>query len=418
MISRKVAFTVVLSVCFLFSNAQNLELKKVEETVRKVADRIVANNAFKFINRKTGEKYNSTKNLALSSDIKSESIYSTWQYANGVIQMGMLELSKSLADKKYSNYVKSNYEFLFDNMGYFERLYKEKGESEWHNRVLILMNSLDACGALSAGLVDHNVLSPRKDYQSYLEKAANYVSNGQQRLQDKTLARPEPREMTIWGDDLFMSVPFLARMGRVTGNQKYLDDAITQVKNFNKYLYDPTTGLYFHAYFDDVKQNGVGRWGRCNGWLAVAQVELLNNLPANHPERKTLIDLLLRQIIGFSRYQDVSGLWHQVLDKPDAYLESSVTCMFIYTVTRAVNEGWIDKSYISIAENGWKGLNTKINEKGEIADVCIGTGIENDIAFYYNRPKELNEFHVSGAALLAGSEMIKYAKSVKATASN
>jgi unsaturated rhamnogalacturonyl hydrolase len=407
---KRTILTTLLNCLLVFSYAQGVGAKRTEETVRNIADNIIANTSFRFKNVKTGETYTSTKNLPLSADVKAESIYNSWMYANGVLHIGMLELGNTLSDKRYTDYVKRNYEFLFDNMGYFERLFKEKGQGEWYNKVLFKMNSLDACGALSAGLLDHNAISSRKDYLAYLDKVANYVSNNQMRLTDKTFSRPEPREMTVWGDDLYMSVPFLARMGKATGNNKYFDDAITQVKNFNRYLFDPMTGLYFHAYFNDLQKNGVARWGRCNGWIALAQVELLNHLPEKHPARKELTNILLRQIIGFSRFQDPSGLWHQVLDKPDSYLESSVSCMFIYAVAKAVNQGWIDKSYMSIAENGWNGLSKKITASGEIADVCIGTGIENDIAFYYNRPKELNEFHVAGAALMAGSEMIKFTR--------
>ncbi len=134
------------------------------------------------------------------------------------------------------------------------------------------------------------------------------------------------------------------------------------------------------------------------------------NLPANHPKRQELINLLLRQIVGYSRYQDISGLWHQVLDKPDSYLESSVTAMFTYAVARAVNEGWINKTYLTIAEDGWKGLVSKITADGEIPDVCIGTNIGDNIRFYYDRPKELNDTHAIGAFLLAGSEMIRAEK--------
>jgi unsaturated rhamnogalacturonyl hydrolase len=214
--------------------------------------------------------------------------------------------------------------------------------------------------------------------------------------------------MTLWADDLYMSVPFLARMGKITGDNKYFDDAILQVENFNKYLYDAGTGLYLHCYYTDVARQGVAHWGRCNGWLAMAQVELLNLLPANHPKRKHLLDLLTRQIAGFARYQDVSGLWHQVLDKNDSYLETSATAMFTYAVAKAVNEGWIAKTYISIAKDGWEGIASKIDAEGRISDICIGTGTSEAIRFYYNRPRPLNDTHGIGPVLLASSEMIRY----------
>jgi rhamnogalacturonyl hydrolase YesR len=204
-----------------------------------------------------------------------------------------------------------------------------------------------------------------------------------------------------------MSVPYLARMGKLTGNNKYFDFAIRQVENFNKYIYDPTTGVYFHTFYSDEDMNGVARWGRCNGWVALAQVELLNNLPANHPKRPELIKLLLRQIVGFSRYQDTSGMWHQVLDKPESYLESSVTAMYVYTVAKAVNEGWINKRFITIAQRGWDALTKKITAEGEIPDICIGTSVEEDLSYYFNRPRETNDTHGLGAFLMAGAEMIK-----------
>lgn len=275
------------------------------------------------------------------------------------------------------------------------------------------MGNLDACGSLAAALADVYEMDKRKDYRVYLDRAGNYILYKQQRLPDGTLCRPDPRNATIWADDLYMSVPFLARMGKLTGEKKYFDDAIKQVENFNKYLYDPMTGLFFHCWYSDVKMNGVAHWGRCNGWLAMAEAQLLNELPVNHPKIQELINLLLRQIVGYSRYQDISGLWHQVLDKPDSYAESSVTAMFTYAVARAVNEGWINKTYLHIAEDGWKGLISKITDDGEIQDVCVGTRIFDVIRYYYNRPKELNDPHAIGAFLLAGSEMIRTEKQSK-----
>jgi rhamnogalacturonyl hydrolase YesR len=260
---------------------------------------------------------------------------------------------------------------------------------------------------MSAGLMDVNAMAHNAAYTAYLNRSADYISHKQLRFSDGTLCRPQPRYTTLWADDLFMSVPFLARMGKLTGDSRYFDDAIKQVENFNKYLYDPMTGLFIHNYYSDVEMNGVAHWGRANGWLAMAQVELLNNLPENHPKRQELIKLLLRQIVGYSRFQDQTGLWHQLLDKPDSYLETSVTAMFTYAVARAVNQGWINAKYLAIAKEGWRGLTSKITAQGELQDVCIGTNMEEDIKFYYTRPTELNDTHGIGAFLMAGDEMLK-----------
>ncbi|MBB6126178.1 glycoside hydrolase family 88/105 protein [Mucilaginibacter lappiensis] len=377
-----------------------------EEVIRKVADNVIQNTSFKFINTNTKEKYDSTKGLASSPDIKADSKYNKWMYVNGVLTIGIVQIADVLGDKKYSDYSQRNFAFIFDNLGYFEALRKAKVPKVEYGAVFSISN-LDACGAMSAGLFDVDALANRKDYKAYLSRSADYILNKQLRLPDGTLSRPAPRNMTLWADDMFMSIPFLARMGKQTGDSKYFDDAIKQVENFNKHLYDPTTGLFFHNYYSDDQTNGVGHWGRSNGWIAMAIVELLNNLPANHPKRAEIIKLLLRQIVGYSRYQDQTGLWHQLLDKPDSYLETSVTAMYTYAVARAVNQGWINEKYIAIAHEGWRGLLTKVTADGQLQDVCIGTNMDTDIKFYYTRPTELNDTHGTGAFLLAGIEILK-----------
>jgi len=150
----------------------------------------------------------------------------------------------------------------------------------------------------------------------------------------------------------------------------------------------------------------------------MAQVELLSHLPKDDLRRGELINLLRRQIVGVSRYQDQTGLWHQLLDKPDSYLESSCTAMFVYGIARAVNEGWISPGYLSVARNGWVGLSSKIDASGQVGDICIGTGINEDIKFYYTRPTRLNDIHGLGATLLAGIEMAKAERNPAFTTTN
>jgi len=359
----------------------------IRAVIYRVADNIIANTNYKFVNDKAQSRYNK------------------WEYANGVMMIGMQKVAKDLGKKEYADYVYKNYDFVFKNAPHYKELYARDPHTEF--APFFRMNALDDCGAMAAALADANEHEKNPQYREYLDRVGDYILHRQSRLDDGTLCRTFPRKMTIWADDLYMSVPFLARMGRVTGDNKYFDDAIKQVLNFTKHLYDPATGLYFHCWFSDVELNGVAHWLRCNGWLAMAQVELLNNLPANHPQRNQLIQLLTRQLVGMARYQDQGGLWHQVMDRPDSYLETSGTAMFVYAVARAVNEKWIPSTYRSIAIEGWKQLTQKVRPDGGVEDVCIGTGIADNISFYYNRPKVLNDFHVSGAILLAGTEMLR-----------
>ncbi len=105
------------------------------------------------------------------------------------------------------------------------------------------MDELDDFGAMGASMIDVYNSVNRDDYKAYIEKAAKHITEERSRLTDGTLVRKFPHEMTLWADDLYMSVPFLARVGKLTGDKKYWDDAILQIKNFSKYLWDENKEL-------------------------------------------------------------------------------------------------------------------------------------------------------------------------------
>jgi rhamnogalacturonyl hydrolase YesR len=398
-------FAAVLNCLLSWTVSANSQTGKTEEVVRRVANNIIKNTSFQFKNTRTLQTFSDPLLAGNAKDVQTESRYNRWEYPNGVIAVSFMELAKVLNDTTYSNYELENYRFIFENAPYFKTFYPSTPKIEWFP--FFRMQELDDCGAMAAGLADVNVLANKKEYHDYLSKAVDYISTKQLRLKDGTLSRNNPHNATVWADDLYMSVPLLARMGSITGNKKYFNDAIKQVVKFNEHLYDASTGLYYHGWYDDIKQNGVAHWGRCNGWVALAQVELLNHLPVNHPKRPMLISLLQRQIAGFCRFQDNGGLWHQLIDKPDSYLETSVTAMFVYTIAKAVNNGWINSTYLSVAKKGWDALASKIDAEGRVEDVCLGTGIFEDLNYYYNRRKVLNDAHALGAVILAGCEMIK-----------
>lgn len=402
-------YTRTLILTLLIFSLLGLKLGNAQQKyneVYRVADHIIDNTSFKIINKQTGELFDNTKKLPFSADYKVESPYNEWKYWNGVLAISMIELGKVSQQEKYTEYAKKNYEFIFNNLDYFETLYEQKiRKSSFH--LYFRMSRLDDCGAMAMGLCDVYNLNPQKEYMQYLKRTANFIENEEVRMDDKTIVRPKPRKMTLWADDLYMSVPFLVRMAKLTGEEKYMNDALLLVENFNKYLYNPENGLYFHSWYSDNEQNGVAHWGRCNGWVIMAQVELLSYLPENHPKRTKILGFLEDHIAGLARHQDYTGLWHQLINKPDSYLESSATAMFVYSVAKAINKGWISSTYAGIATAGWSGLRTNITEDGQVEAICVGTGIEDNNKFYYERPTKVNDIHGLGAVILAGVEMIK-----------
>lgn len=411
---RAIIFTLILFISTL-ALAQNF--KEDEKIIRKVADYIVENGVLGFKDVNTGKIYQSTKDAPADAKLRFITPFGEWHYTNGVINMALINISDFTGDKKYADYAARHVAFGMDNYKYFQERYdKEKDGPHYHFPFgqLWTMRELDDCGAMGASMMDVYEFVKRDDYKKYIEDAARHMSEGQERLEDGTLVRRFPHEMTLWADDLYMSVPFLARMGKFSGDTKYWDDAILQIKNFSKYLWDENKELYWHCYYSDVDRNGVAHWGRCNGWVMMAKVHLLNILPEDYPGREDVRKDLERQILGIAKYQSPEGLWHQLLDKNDSYLESSCSAMFVYSIARAVNQGWIDKRYASIALKGWEGLKKlKIRSDGQVKDICVGTGIEDNLVFYYERPARLNEKHGIGSVIDAGIEVIKLKKNLK-----
>ena len=371
-----------------------------------VAAGILANASFDFVVDSSGQQIVVPESAPQGAHLRPASPYNDWRYWNGVLNIAMMRLGNVLHDSSYERFAEKNISFGFDNVQYFEKRYR--GENKWSYPFgqLFKMEELDDCGAMGASVIKVYEQERQLRYLEYIDRAANHIENVQARLDDRTLVRAFPRRWTLWADDLYMGVSFLARMGRLTGRHEYFDDAARQVINFHKYLFDATKGLMYHCWFSDTKQHGIALWGRANGWAMVAQVDLLDEVPKDYAYRDTLLSLLRRDVHGLVRYQDKSGLWHQLLDKQDSYLETSCTAMFTYAIARSVDKGYVDTVFASSARKGWQGVLTRIRPDGKIEGVCTGTGVGDSLGFYYKRPTPLNDVHGIGAVILAGTEIL------------
>jgi rhamnogalacturonyl hydrolase YesR len=382
-----------------------------EEVIRAVADNILRQPVRQFVGVSDGKVYDSTDAIPAGEDVGFKSPLTEWHYSNGVLDMSMIHLGEFLNEPAYTAYAKGHVGFGFANYAYFKRTFRgDRKHWYWPFGQLWNVKELDDCGAMGAAVVNVYELDPQPAYRAYIEEAANHIMKGQDRLADGTLCRTFPREMTVWADDAYMGVSFLSQMARLTGEAKYLDEGARQIIQLTGYLWDAEKELFYHCYYSDLQRNGVAFWGRANGWITVAITMLLDVMPESHPQRQALISILERQLTGASRYQNANGMWNQLLDKPDSYDESSVSAMFVYGTAKAVNEGWISRSYAGIAEAGWKALKEmQITPEGQFRNVCIGTGIADDLPFYYNRPVGENEKHGLGLIIDTGIEMMKLA---------
>lgn len=406
----KKIFKSFISTVILLSaiTGQAQESLKYQESLLKIADGIVRDNIRGFVDYETGIVYNDASKLDPLKKIGFLSGYSRMYYPNSIINIAMLELGDFLNEQKYIDYSIKNYNFIFDNVKYFKG--QANGRSKWGYPFgeFFAFDYLDDCGAMTASIIDIYIRKERSDAKKYIDNVAEFMQKDMYRLSDGTFCRHEPVDQTIWADDLYMSVPFLARMGKLSGDDKYFDDAIKQVLQFDEYLWENNTGLYYHSWYSDNKENSIAHWGRANGWVAMAQVELLKSLPADHPKRQVIVDNLIKQLINVSKYQNVSGLWHQLLNKETSFLETSGTAMFTYAIAYAVNNDILPDRYISVAVLGLEGILSQ-TDNHRVNSISMGTGIANDLSYYETRATRTNNVGF-GAVLLAGLEILKYEK--------
>ena len=408
------AFALFASSALMAAPAKKLSAK---DAALAMADRIVASTTYQFKNTETGETYTTVKKQNPAAPIKVGCKYNDWHYTNGVLHIAMLELADKLGDKRYEEYVLKNMNFVFNegNLEFFRKKFdkalSEKGwmavrKISWH--MIFRGKRLDDNGPMGASLIDLQKHLPRPDkaFQAYIDETADHLNYAEPRLIDGTIARLCAHYKTDWADDLIMAVSFLCRMGEATGNMKYFDDAANQVLQYHKYLWCPEKQIYYHCYHTDTDEHGVAHWSRANGWMLMAQADLLSRLPENHPQREALLENFRRQVSGVCRYQGANGLWHQLLDKTDSYDEVTGTAMFTFAIARGVKQGWIHKDFIYVAEQGLNGILSKMSAEGDLEAICVGTGIMPSLTYYYNRPTQKNDPMGEGPVLRALVEMM------------
>jgi rhamnogalacturonyl hydrolase YesR len=328
-------------------------------------------------------------------------------YEWGVTYAGMLRAGETIRDKKFTDYTLQRLNFLSETAPYFRTLMEQNSGSEPQLRQLILPQALDDAGSMCAAFIKTALLTQSSQYDVVIRNYIRWIMHGQLRLADGVLARNRPHYHTLWLDDLFMSVPALAWMGKYSDDTSYFDEAVKQIHLFASRMFVPEKNLFMHGWVESMEEHPAFFWGRANGWAVMTLVEVLEVLPKEHQGYDEVMTLLKRYIKGLAALQSDDGRWHQLLDRNDSYLETSATAIYAYAIAKAVNRRWIDaKAYGPCVLLAWNALSKQVNDKGQVEGVCVGTGMAFDPAYYNYRPVNVYAAHGYGPVLLAGAEII------------
>jgi unsaturated rhamnogalacturonyl hydrolase len=240
----------------------------------------------------------------------------------------------------------------------------------------------------------------------------------------------------MWLDGVFMASPFLAQYGAIFHQPAAFDDVANQILLIDRHAYDPKTGLHYHAWDEKRAQSWANPetgdspnfWGRAEGWYAMALVDSLEFLPADHPAVPRIKDVLRRVADGIVRWQDPpTGVWWQILDqggREGNYREATCSSMFVYALAKAVNRGWLPRAtYAPAIERGYAGLIREFvrddgRDRVSLTHCCevAGLGYTNSAGrprdgtfeYYVSEPVIDNDLKGVGPFILAGLEVSSF----------
>jgi len=232
----------------------------------------------------------------------------------------------------------------------------------------------------------------------------------------------------MWLDGIYMASPFYAEFARAFGEPAAFDDVARQIALIEQHTRDARTGLLYHGWDESRQQRWANPktgcsphfWGRAMGWYAMALVDVLDDFPAGHAARCTIVAILQRLAAAVAAVQDAaSGLWFQVLDqgrRPGNYLEASASCMFVYALAKGVHHGCLPGGYLDTARRGYQGILAHligVDDQGAVSlkDTCGVAGLGGDpyrdgsYEYYVGEKRATDDYKGVGPFIMAGLEM-------------
>jgi unsaturated rhamnogalacturonyl hydrolase len=338
-----------------------------------------------------------------------------WSYDQGIVLQGMQSVWQQSPNGEYFSYIQRAADRYVNADGTI-RTYKADDfalDNILPGRSLIML---------------YRVLNSPKYY-----KAATLLRNQldkQPRVPEGGFWHKKRYPNQMWLDGLYMAEPFYAEYATEFHQENDFDDITNQFILMEKMARDPKTGLLYHAWDQTKKerwanpQTGLSAclWARADGWYIMGLVDVLDQLPLNHPKRAQLLAILNRLAVAITTYQDKqTGLWYQVLDKgaqKGNYSEASASCMFVYALAKSVREGYLPSKYLQPVQKAYDGIIKQfietdaagqVNIKGTCGAVGVGGQPYRDGSYeYYTGVKTItNETKGVGAFMLASVEIEK-----------
>ena len=222
-----------------------------------------------------------------------------------------------------------------------------------------------------------------------------------------------------WADALYMVMPVLTKMYKLTGDTKYLDKLYENILYSDSIMLDSETGLYFrdgkYIYPKHKTDNGKKDfWARGDGWVLAGLAKVLQDMPEDYVHQPFFREKYIRLARAVAKVQQPQGYWTRSMMDPKQAPgpETSGTAFFCYGMLWGINDGYLSKKeFAPTVKKAWKYLTkTALQADGKVGYVQpIG---ERAIPGQTVDANSQANFGV-GAFLLAACEYVRYIEKKK-----
>ena len=227
-----------------------------------------------------------------------------------------------------------------------------------------------------------------------------------------------------WADGLYMVMPVMTKLYKLTGNQQYLDKLYEYICYSDEIMYDQETGIYYrdakYVYPKHKSANGKKDfWARGDGWVLAGLAKVLKDLPADYKHRQFFVDKYKRLAKAIAEIQQPEGYWTRSMMDPEHAPgpETSGTAFFTYGFLWGINNGYLDEEiYFPVVQKSWAYLKNKALQKSGKVGYVQPIG-EKAIPGQVVDANSQANFGV-GAFLLAACEYVRYLESRDLQAGN
>ena len=223
-----------------------------------------------------------------------------------------------------------------------------------------------------------------------------------------------------WIDAIQMGMPGFAKMGKLTGEQKYFDKMwqmyeYTRNQHGEHGMFNQKDGLWWRDQdFDPPYKEPNGEdcyWSRGNGWVYAALVRVPDEIPANEVHRQDYINDFLTMSKAIKACQREDGFWNVSLHDPNHFggKELTGTSLFVYGMAWGIRNGLLDRDeYLPIVLKAWNAMVKDAVHPDGFLGYVQGTGKEpkDGQPVTYDSKPDFDDFG-TGCFLLAGSEIYK-----------